>query len=209
MAGSATAKERREERQQQIIRATIRVLSREGITEATTRNITAEAGVNGATLHYYFGSKDELFWAVLQELSLQGEKVIRDAVRTDQGLYTTIESCIRAFWSEEESTPELQTMQYELTLYALRRPESAWLAKKQYEAYCEVLETVYREASERSQEPSAVPFSDLARFSVSSTDGILLRFLVDHDATNARRDLDRIIAFAIAMARDGQAISLA
>jgi AcrR family transcriptional regulator len=207
LAGSATAKERREERQQQIIRATIRVLSREGITEATTRNITAEAGVNGATLHYYFGSKDELFWAVLQELSRQGEEVIRAAVRTDQGLYATIESCIRAFWLDEETTPELQTMQYELTLYALRRPESAWLARKQYEAYCDVLETVYREASERSQEPCAVPFADLARFTVSSTDGILLRFLVDHDATNARRDLDRIIALAIAMARGDQIIS--
>jgi AcrR family transcriptional regulator len=201
------AKERREERQQQIIRAAIRVLSREGITEATTRNITAEAGVNGATLHYYFGSKDELFWAVLQELSRQGEEVIHNAVRMDQGLYATIESCIRAFWSEEEATPELQTMQYELTLYALRRPESSWLAKKQYEAYCEVLETVYRQASERSGEPCAVPFADLARFSVSSTDGILLRFLVDHDALNARRDLDRVIAIAIAIARGDQVTS--
>jgi len=201
LAGSATAKERREERRQQIIAAAIRVLAREGITETTTRTITAEAGVNGATLHYYFGSKDDLFWAVLQEIIQQGEAVIRNAARPDQGLYATIESCLRTSWLYEQDTLDLQTMQYELTLYALRRPEAAWIAKQQYEKYCEGLEAVFREASARSHESCAVPFADLARFAVSSTDGVLLRFLVDHDITQATRDLDRIIEVAQTMAR--------
>ena len=91
-------------------------------------------------------------------------------------------------------------------LTALWCPEAAWIAKQQYERYCEGLEAVFREASERSHEPCVVPFAGLARFAVSSTDGVLLRFLEDHDITQATLDLDRIIEVAQNMAHGDEAI---
>jgi AcrR family transcriptional regulator len=45
---------------QKIIQVTIRMISREGIHNLTTRSIAAEAEVNIAAVNYYFGSKEKL-----------------------------------------------------------------------------------------------------------------------------------------------------
>src|SRR2546421_2243470 len=65
------------ERRADIIAATIRVLARDGIAETTTRKISAEAEVNQATLRYYFGSKDDLLFAVLQEMMQTTREVVQ------------------------------------------------------------------------------------------------------------------------------------
>jgi AcrR family transcriptional regulator len=189
-----------EERRAQIIEAAIRVLLQEGIVEATTRKITAEAGVNIATLNYYFGSKDKLLMAVLEKVLRETETVIWSSVRTDQGLRTTLESYFQVIWSHVEVTPELQLMQYELSLYAIRHPESAWLAKWQYEWYCRGAEAVFRKGSTTGNEVSMIPLADLACFAVAGVDGLLLQFLADHDTTRAKSGLDRLITATLALA---------
>ena len=50
------------DRRTEILEAAIRVLARDGIAQASTRKLAAEAGINQATLLYYVGSKDELCW---------------------------------------------------------------------------------------------------------------------------------------------------
>src|SRR5690242_7081458 len=123
------------ERRTQIIAAAIRVLSREGLAETTTRKIAAEANVNQATLRYYFGSKDDLLFAVLQETIHRTKEVVEASLTIDRGLHGAIAQSIKAFWANFEASPELEVMLYELTLYAIRHPESAWLAKQQYDGY--------------------------------------------------------------------------
>ncbi|TMD42910.1 MAG: TetR/AcrR family transcriptional regulator [Chloroflexi bacterium] len=132
------------ERRADIIAATIRVLARDGIAETTTRKISAEAEVNQATLRYYFGSKDDLLFAVLQEMMQTTREVVQAGISSNSDLHDTIAESIKAFWRHVETAPELQVMQYELTLYALRHPESAWLAKQQYDGYCALVETLFQ-----------------------------------------------------------------
>src|SRR5262249_41893297 len=122
----------------EIIAAAIRVLARDGIAEATTRKIAKEAGVNQAMLGYYIGSKDDLLLAVLQEMMRLTGEIARSALPADRDPLMALRDGITAFWEHVEAAPELQVMQYELTLYALRRPESAWLAKQQYAGYADV-----------------------------------------------------------------------
>src|SRR5437763_867284 len=131
MAGRDSAENKRSE----IIAAAIRVLARDGIAEATTRKIATEAGVNQAMLGYYFGSKDELLLAVLQEMMRLTGEIARSALPPDSDPRVALRDGITAFWEQVEAAPGLQVMQYELTLYALRRPDSAWLAKQQYAGY--------------------------------------------------------------------------
>jgi AcrR family transcriptional regulator len=194
------------DRRAAILAAAVRVLAREGIAEATTRKIAAEAGINQATLLYYMGSKDELLMAVLCEmmrLTAEAartplERLIRDAARFNPR--EAIRRSMWAFWEQVEAAPELQVMQYELTLYALRRPDSAWLAREQYDGYRAVVEELLREAYARSGMRCAVPFDALARFIVGGLDGLILQFISARDTDRARRDLDQIIAAVIALA---------
>lgn len=188
------------ERRAEIIAATVRVLSRDGLAETTTRKIATEANVNQATLRYYFGSKDDLLFAVLQEMMDMTREIVRASTPLDRGLHDAIAESLKAFWAHVEEAPELQVMQYELTLYALRHQESAWLAKQQYDGYSAVVESLFQQAFDAAGRTSTVPLAELARFVIGGLDGLILQFISDRDAVRARHDLDHLIAAVIALA---------
>jgi AcrR family transcriptional regulator len=187
-------------RRAEILRAAIRVLARDGIAATTTRKIAAEAEVNQAMLRYYFGSKDELLFAVLQEMMRLTAAIARAARPAGGELRHIITESLSAYWSHVETAPDLQVMQYELTLYALRHPASAWLARQQYEGYCAVVESLFQEGCNASGQASAIPCAELARFVVSGIDGLILQFISDRDGARARRDLQHLIDAVIALA---------
>ncbi len=187
-------------RQGEILAAALRVLARDGLAETTTRKIAAEAGVNQALLRYYFGRKDDLLFAVLQEMMRLTREVVREVASTSGSVRQAIAASLRAFWAHVEAAPELQVMQYELTLYALRHPDSAWLAREQYDGYCAVVQTLFEEAYAAAQQTCALPLADLARFVVGGLDGMILQFISDRNVERSRRDLDHLIAAVIALA---------
>ena len=189
MPRPSTADERRAE----ILAAAIRVLARDGLSEATTRKIAAEAGVNQAMLAYYFGSKDELLFAVLQEMMRATGEIVRAALPEGVGLGEAIAGSLTAFWEHVEAEPELEILQYELTLYALRRAESAWLAQQQYDGYAAIVETLIGEAFAAAGAECPIPMSALARFIIAGLDGLMLQFISDRDTERARRDLALLI----------------
>jgi len=195
MTRSSTATDRRAD----ILAATIRVLARDGLAATTTRKIATEAGVNQATLRYYFGSKDDLLFAVLQTMMQNTEEIVQKAVQPGEQPAELIRQSLTAFWSHVESSPELQVMQYELTLYALRNPASAWLAKEQYDGYCALVENLFHYYFEQARVISATPLPTLARFTVAGIDGLILQFVSDHDSERARRDLNTLIQAVLAL----------
>jgi AcrR family transcriptional regulator len=205
----------RDARRTDILAAAIRVLAREGVAETTTRMIAAEAQVNQATLRYYFGSKDDLLLAVLQEMMRRTHEVVMaaapltPALAAPGGLRAAIAESVTAFWAHVEAEPELQQMQQELTHYALRRPESAWLTREQYGGYTAVVEAIFREAFMLAGQASVTPFDALARFVIAGIDGLILQYLSDRDAARARRDLACLIAAVGALAESGGANDVA
>ena len=196
MKQSATTTDRRAD----VLAAAIRVLAREGIAAATTRNIAAEAGINQATMLYYAGSKDELLLNVLREMMRLTRDVVLATDPVGGDPREGIRRSLTAFWLHVESAPELQVMQYELTLYALRRPASAWLAREQYAGYAAVVEDLLRAAYAAADAACALPFATLARFIVGGLDGMILQFVSDRDTTRARRELEALIAAVVALA---------
>ncbi len=188
-----------DERRARILEAAIVVLARDGIAETTTRKIATEADVNQAMLRYYFGSKEDLLFAVLLEMMRQTREVVQQASLSGGDLRALIQESLLSFWQQFESRPELQVMQYELTLYALRNPASAWLARQQYDGYCAVVETLLAEGFASIGQESAVPLPELARFVVSGVDGLILQFVSAPDPARARRDLDNLTSAVIAL----------
>ena len=186
-------------RRSHIIEAAIRVLARDGIAETTTRKIATEANVNQAMLRYYFGSKDELLFAVLKTMMQLTREIVLSVTNPQATLRETIRNSLTAFWLHVEAEPELQIIQYELTLYALRHPTSAWLAKEQYDGYCSVVETLFREASDATQHAETQSFAALARFVIGGLDGLILQYISDRNGNRARQDLTRLIDTVIGL----------
>lgn len=186
-------------RRAHIIAAAIEVLAREGPGEATTRKIAAAAGVNQAMISYYFGGKDELLYAVLDEMMRLTADIARAALPTSPTLREALTGALTAFWRHVEAAPELQVMQVELTLYALRRPDAAWVARRQYEGYRAVVAELIREALATTGEASATSPDALARFIIGGLDGLILQFVSDRDSERAEGDLRRLITATAAL----------
>lgn len=192
-----------EERRAAIIEAAVRVLARDGLAETTTRKIASEANINQAMIGYYFGGKDELLYAVLQEMMRRTGEIIGATAPLDHGFAEAVAAAIEAFWAHVVQAPELQVLQYELTLYALRRPESAWLAKSQYEGYCGIVaQLIEAVCAATNTEPARAPDA-IARFIVGGLDGMILQFISARDTDRAQQDLQQLIA-AVLMLAGGQ-----
>lgn len=188
------------EQRASIIAATIRVLTRDGLAETTTRKIAAEANVNQATLRYYFGAKDDLLFAVLQEMMQVTRQVVQTSLPVDnENLHAAITIGLKAFWAHVEEAPELQVIQYELTMYALRNPHSAWLAREQYDGYFSVIEALFQRYLEAAGKTSALPLAEVARFVVGGIDGLILQYVSNPDPVRARKSLDSLILATISL----------
>lgn len=187
------------EQRASIIAATIRVLTRDGLAETTTRKIAAEANVNQATLRYYFGAKDDLLFAVLQEMMHVTRQIVQTDLPKDENLHTAIAVGLKAFWAHVEESPGLQVIQYELTMYALRHPQSAWLAREQYDGYCSVIESLFQRYLEAAGKTSALPLAEVARFVVGGIDGLILQYISDPNTTRAHKILEHLISTTISL----------
>src|SRR5438309_9588449 len=68
MSQAATREEtsRSEKRREELVRASFNQIAEHGFEGLRTRDVAAEVGVNIATLHYYFPTKEALIGCVLE-----------------------------------------------------------------------------------------------------------------------------------------------
>lgn len=95
-------------RREQIVRATIRCLAREGYSGLTMKKVAREAGVSQGILHYYFADKRAILVAALERVMGDlDRRVAREARGTRdprQRLRALIDACLsvateaREFW---------------------------------------------------------------------------------------------------------------
>lgn len=87
------------DRRAQILEAARSVLSRQGYAETSMKDIAAEAGVAPGLLHYYFESKEEILFQVVEGLSHEIGESHRSAV---QGVADPLEAIAAAMESAAE-----------------------------------------------------------------------------------------------------------
>ncbi|UMP03435.1 TetR/AcrR family transcriptional regulator [Amycolatopsis sp. EV170708-02-1] len=188
-------------RRQQFIAAARTALATHGVAKTSVRVVAAEAGAPLATMQYVFPSKEKLLRAVIESVVDDIAQVLADSAATDQGLANAIHQGLDAYWGRlVRNGRELQLLQYELTMYALRTAGHEDLARLQYERYATVVADWCRHAAERAGETAAVPFDHLARMIVAGVDGLTLQYVCDPDDTRAREGLESLTEMAKGLA---------
>lgn len=107
-------------RRQELVHAAYMVIAEQGFEGLRTRNVAARAGVNIATLHYYFATKEDLIGGVVDYIEQQFAE--QDARLRAQGA-TPWEQLHGELWNALEikrDRPELQIVLHELFLRSLR-----------------------------------------------------------------------------------------
>ena len=176
----------RAERQTQIVVATCRAIARGGVAAITTRKIASEAGVNLATLHSLFGSKDGLLLAALDEVTgLLIEALPAPAQGRRRSRAVLVETSA-ALWALADREPRLPLVRCELLLYLQRRPAHAQEARAQQRRYLAALADRYR--GNRSATGGGVACQTLTLLVASQVDGLALHgaFL---EPTNSHRQI--------------------
>src|SRR5699024_1836029 len=130
--------------------AALRVISRSGVAHASTRAITAEAGMSLASFHYAFASRSELLTCLIDAV-IADEKSVTERVLTTSG---SLESLIRdgfgAYLSLLMADPDHEQAMLELTFYALRTAGMAGTAARQYESYLSLAAGLMAAAARRT-----------------------------------------------------------
>ncbi|MGV9870914.1 TetR/AcrR family transcriptional regulator [Rhodococcus koreensis] len=181
------------ERRRQVIEAAARVIGREGVAKATTRRIGIEAKANIGTLHYTFGSKEDLLDATFAYCWDVASEIIDAAVAAGAGPNGTAREMLTRYVELAIADPDLIAAQYQLLQRAIvdeTRRDGAVSVMQQLD---ELVEQGLQRA-EWAEEPS-VPHKRFARIIGSVLDGILLRFVVIRSQEELRADLATAIEF--------------
>jgi len=176
----------------QIIEGATRALCKTGVIGATTRNIATEAGVQLATLHYHFVNKSALLLAVLDAMIDEMTDSLRGEVKPSTDLDNCADQILKASWRWVMQTRELQIVQYELTLYALREG-AAWLAERQYEAYVQVYFDLLRGSQQGPEAMTVAQCRAVARMMLAGVDGLILQELATPNRNRSKRSIDALI----------------
>jgi AcrR family transcriptional regulator len=186
------------DRREALARAALAVVVRDGVHAATTRAITAEAGMPLASFHYAVASREELLRDVVA-LVVEGEG---DALFGSPGLdapdlRSAVREVLGSYLALVREHPGREQAMFELTQHALRSPGLSDLPAQQYAAYRELATRVLDAGAERFGVRWSLPTAELAAFANALTDGATLAWLATRDDVAADRILD-LAADAIA-----------
>jgi AcrR family transcriptional regulator len=120
-----------EQRRQELVLAAYREIAEHGFEGLRTREVAAEVGVNIATLHYYFPTKESLIRAVLNHAMGRFRTTLTPSASSGDQLRSYLRS-VRKLLDEE---PELGAVMAELALRSVRDDSIATILNEMYDVW--------------------------------------------------------------------------
>lgn len=188
------------ERRPQLIRAAIELMTREGVAAASTRAIAAELGVAQATVHYTFGSKEELYHAVMEELTQQLVTQVQQAAPRDGEFEQALGILAAALWQTVREQPASHQLLTELTMFALRTPRLGDVVTSHYAGVLKVTARLIEDAASRAGHPLAQAADTVARFFLAGFDGLTVQHLTHPDEAAETLCLQALVSSTAALA---------
>lgn len=192
------------ERRSELVAAALRVIAEQGVHAATTRAISAEAGMPQASFHYAFESRDELMREVVRHVVEQEESSILPAIAPASApadLREAIRSGLRHYFAGVTADPDHERAMFELAQYSQRTPGAEQLAAQQYASYFELAEASLKAAEHLVGVSWVIPVDEVAKVLVGLTDGLTTTWLATHDDAAAQRFIDIAADAIVALSR--------
>jgi AcrR family transcriptional regulator len=182
----ARRRKRTEPRPDELVRAAYRLIANEGFEGLRTRDVAAAVGLNVATLHYYFPTKEALIRGVVAHAASRFRETLGGAGSARTQLRRHFQGLGRLARDE----PELFAVMGEVALRARRDAALAKMLRELDEAWYATLETLLRRASRQGEIALDASPASLAALVVPTLKGL---FMVPADARDLRR-VDQTLA---------------
>jgi AcrR family transcriptional regulator len=180
------------QRKEQLIKATVELLRRDGVQRLTVRGIAEEAGANIATVSYCFDGKDDLIRHAF-DYWLQRMLDIRDDSPPGQGLRATVTRVADAYWEDLKSSPADVLAQLEFVTWAVREAPRDNLAKSVYDHWVSELAQVFQAAIDAAGDEVAMSATELAHAVLILIDGASIQYIADPANTLHKSVFDRML----------------
>ncbi|MCX5205533.1 TetR/AcrR family transcriptional regulator [Streptomyces sp. NBC_00237] len=188
------------ERRPQLVEAAIALMSREGVAAGSTRAIAAELGVAQATVHYTFGTKEDLYRAVMEQLTQNLVVHVEKTSPTNGGFAESLTVMATALWHTVREQRATHQLLNELTLFALRTPKLHDVVHGHHLAVERVTARLIEEVAERTGHALAVPATVVAHYFLGAFDGLSLQLLTLPDEEAERHCLHALVSSTVVLA---------
>ena len=185
-----------ENRRTQLIEAAIRVIQRDGIPAATTRAIASEADAPLASIHYTFGSKEEVIRAAFDFLADEVTSSVESSTDYTAGLEAAIAGAF------ERVADLLVDTRYAVVIADYTPYDDPWVKRHLDEFNAFAARLLERTAASSGEPTPAVGYSMLGRLTTITIDGVVLHFQTHGDATRMREEFGAMARALGALARE-------
>jgi TetR/AcrR family transcriptional regulator len=102
---------------ERILEVATEMFSQRGYSACPVAEIVARAGVTKPVLYYYFGSKEGLFRAILEEASNRHEELLEKAVSRQASVIQKVTELFKEVYEEVTQSPHLFRLLHDLAFY--------------------------------------------------------------------------------------------
>lgn len=171
------------ERREQFLEAAVAVIARDGVDGATTRKIADEARAPLATLHYCFQTKENLLFALYEQLFSEIRVETPAALATGASAARPVEDLMTETMQWVVDHPVRARATIEITLWAERNDPG--MAGRLYALFLEA----WSELLLRAGIPlPAEAVETFVRLLIAIADGLTLQMIAEQDAERTMRD---------------------
>jgi AcrR family transcriptional regulator len=178
----------KEKRRQELVVAAFNQIAEHGFEGLRTRDVAAEVGVNIATLHYYFPTKESLIRGVLEHAMGR----FRSTLAPHGSPADQLRNHLRAVRKVLGEEPELGTVMGELALRSSRDKAMATLMTEMYDAWHATMRGLLRRAVKAGHLRPEIDSDGVAALVVASLTAMTLPTMAAGRRTDqAMRQLER------------------
>jgi len=176
-----------EKRRQELVLAAYREIAARGFEGLRTREVAAEVGVNIATLHYYFPTKESLIRGVLDHAMERFRTTLAPHGLPEDQLHNHLRA-VRKLLVEE---PELGAVMAELALRAPRNDDIAAIVDGTFDAWHTTTRGLLRRAVKAGRLRPEMDSGPVAALIVATLSSLTLPPMADTRGDEALGQLER------------------
>jgi AcrR family transcriptional regulator len=179
-----TMQRRLEHTRSLLLDAAEEVFARRGFDGAALEDIADVAGYTRGAIYSHFGSKAELFLAVVERQRQQFLDGFADVIAAFHRLDDLDTDELADRWSQliTQEGPDRAVLGYEFTLFLLRNPEARERVAVQREETAHALADYITKGAARLGGELSMPALELASVILAANDGVTLNSLLDGQA---------------------------
>jgi len=200
-----------EQRKREIIEASRRCFLQNGFHQTTTDEICREAAITPGGLYHYFGSKEEIISAVIEDAAHTTVRDLRSTAEASGDVRTAVQALASLFfqWIRDPQLDNVTRLDMEIWAETLRNEKLAEITRGSRALRRQWLESLIRGAIEEGVYTKEVDPRGLANLIMSIFDGLRLGRLLWRDDFDVEGALKALVLMTTGRLTNGNHVELA